>query len=165
GSGCTAALAARAGAFQNVFAPLAQAGVTRGDLILAWDFTTASAPALTGWIRAVRDQAFALGTPSFTVTSVDDGGGAGRNADIWAEIQGTFQAPLFMTADAPGSRLNLVGGVPAQNGFATVPWVLEIPRSVYNGSGAPVPGRPSLWGHGLLGDRFQVHGLSGFANQ
>ena len=164
GSGCTAALAARASAFQNVFAPLAQAGVTRSDLILAWDFTTASAPALTGWIRAVRDQAFALGTPSFTVTSVDDGGGAGRNADIWAEVQGTFQAPLFMTDDAPGSRLNLVGGVPAQNGFATVPFVVEIPQSAVNRGGTPVPGRPSLWGHGLLGTRFQVRSLAPLAN-
>jgi len=164
GSGCAAALAARATAFQGVFGPLAQAGVSRGDLLLAWDFTTASTDALTGWIRAVRDQAFALGTPSFTVTGVDDGGGAGRNANIWAEIQGTFQAPLFMTADAPGSRLNLVAGVPAQNGYATVPFVVEVPRSAWNGSGSPAPGRPSLWGHGLLGDRFQVRGLSPLAN-
>src|SRR2546422_4731740 len=89
----------------------------------------------------------------------------GRDANIFARVSGTFQAPLFMTADAPASRLNLVGGVPAQNGFATVPYVVEIPRSVYNGSGTPIPGRPSLWGHGLLGDRFQVRGLSAFANQ
>jgi hypothetical protein len=70
-----------------------------------------------------------------------------------------------MTADAPASRLNLVGGVPTQNGYATVPFMIEVPRSVYNGSGTPVPGRPSLWGHGLLGDRTQVRGLNAFANQ
>src|SRR5205814_8371193 len=137
---------------RDIFDILAANGVDPSDLVLAWDFTTASTQALTGWITSIRDQAFALGTPSFTVDSVDDGGGAGRNTQIWAEIKGTFQAPLFMTADAPASRLNIVGGVPAQNGFATVPYVAEIPRSVYNGSGSPVPGRPSLWGHGLLGD-------------
>jgi hypothetical protein len=27
-----------------------------------------------------------------------------------------------------------------------------------------MPGRPGLWGHGLLGDRFQLHGLAAFAN-
>src|SRR5207244_4008666 len=129
-------------------------------LVLAWDFTTASTQALTGWITSVRDQAFALGTPAFTVTNVDDGGGAGRNANIWAEITGTFQAPLFMTADAPGSRLNLVGGVPAQNGYATVPFVVDIPRIAVGGA----PGRPTLWGHGLLGSRTQVSALSVLAN-
>src|SRR5579862_1873354 len=165
GPACAGAIAARAPLFADIMQRLSTNGVDVSQLVLAWDFTTASTQALTGWITSVRDQAFALGTPAFTVTSVDDGGGAGKDANIWAEVQGTFQAPLFMTADAPGSRLNLVGGVPAQNGFATVPWVAEIPRSVYNGSGSPVPGRPSLWGHGLLGDRFQVRGLDAFANQ
>jgi hypothetical protein len=165
GAACAAAIAARQPNFTDIMQRLQANGVDPAALVLAWDFTTASTQALTGWITSVRDQAFALGTPSFSVTSVDDGGGAGKNANIWAEIQGTFQAPLFMTADAPASRLNLVAGVPAQNGFATVPYVAEIPRSVYNGSGPPTPGRPSLWGHGLLGDRFQVRGLSAFANQ
>src|SRR5262249_56955948 len=68
------------------------------------------------------------------------------------------------TADAPASRLNLVGGVPAQNGFGTIPFVVDIPRSVYDGTGPTNPGRPSLWGHGLLGNRFQVHGLAPFGN-
>jgi hypothetical protein len=112
----------------------------------------------------VRDQAFALGTPNFTVDSIDDGGGAGRNANIYQRIQGTFQAPLFMTADAPASRLNLVNGVPAQNGFATVPYVVDVPRSAWNGSGTAVPARATTWGHGLLGDRFQLGALSVLAN-
>jgi hypothetical protein len=164
GPACAAALDARQPQFADIFARLGANGVSAGDLVLAWDFTTASTQELTGWIVAVRDQAFALGTPAFTITRVDDGGGAGLDANIWAEIEGTFQAPLFMTADAPASRLNLVGDVPAQNGFATVPFVAEIPRSVYQG-GPTTPGRPSLWGHGLLGDRFQVRGLSPFANE
>jgi hypothetical protein len=164
GPACGAALSARTPQFEDIFQRLADHGIASDDLILAWDFSTASSQELTGWIVAVRDQAFALGTPAFTVTSVNDGGGTGLNTEIWAEIEGTFQAPLFMTADAPASRLNLVNDVPVQNGFATVPFVAEIPRSVYNG-GATTPGRPSLWGHGLLGDRFQVRGLNRFANE
>jgi hypothetical protein len=69
-----------------------------------------------------------------------------------------------MTADAPGSRLNLVDGVPRQNGWATVPFVVDVPRSAVNPGGEPVPARPTLWGHGLLGTRFQLGGLSSFAN-
>lgn len=161
GSRCAAAIAARLPVFTDIFQRLQANGVDPASLILAWDFTTASTQALTGWIRSVRDQAFALGTPSFTVTSVDDGpGGTGRNANIFRRVQGTFQAPLFMTADAPGSRLNLVNGVPAQNGYATVPFVVDIPRVAVNVGGTPQPGRPTLWGHGLLGSRTQVTALS-----
>ena len=150
----------------DVFTRLAAAGVERDDLLLAWDFSTASSHALTDWIVAVRDQAFALGTPAFTVTNIDDGpGGVGRNANIFRRVEGTFQAPLFMTADAPGSRLNLVDGVPRQNGWATVPFVVDIPHVAVNAGGQPIPGRPTTWGHGLLGDRFQLGTLSELAQR
>ena len=153
GPACAAAFAPRIALFVDIMSRLQSNGVDPSELVLAWDFTTASQQALTGWITSIRDQAFALGTPAFTVDSVNNGGGAGKDANIYAEIAGHFQAPLFMTADAPASRLNLVGGVPTQNGYANVPYLVEIPRSVYNGSGPTTPGRPSLWGHGLLGDR------------
>jgi len=146
---------------------LAANGVARGDLLLAWDFTTASTQALTGWMVAMRDQAFALGTPPFTVTGVNTGNptGSGFNAQIFARVEGTFQAPLFMTADAPGSRINFVAGVPAQNGFATVPYVAHIPRvAVAAQNPSATPARASLWGHGLLGTRFQLGALSDLAN-
>jgi hypothetical protein len=164
GSACAAAVGARLPAFADLFARLATAGVDPSELVLAWDFTTASTEALTGWMVAVRDQAFALPTPLFNVTSVNDGGGAGFNANIYRRIEGTFQAPLFMTADAPASRLNLVNGVPAQNGYATVPFVVDVPHVAVNGGGTPRPGRPTLWGHGLLGTRFQLGALSLLAN-
>ncbi|MEW6270306.1 MAG: hypothetical protein AB1689_13525 [Thermodesulfobacteriota bacterium] len=167
GGSCAAAIAARRPAMEDVFARLEASGVAREDLLLAWDFTTASTEALTGWMVSIRDQAFALGTPSFTVTSVNTGTppGSGFNAQIYARVEGTFQAPLFMTADAPASRLNLVGGVPAQNGFATVPWVAHIPRiAVASENPAATPAKASLWGHGLLGSRFQLGALSELAN-
>src|SRR5262249_18733675 len=164
GSACAARIAARRPSFTDVFSRLQSHGVDPASLVLAWDFTTASSSALTDWIRSVRDQAFALGTPSFTVTNVDDGaGGTGRNAQIYRRVTGTFQAPLFMTADGPGSRLNLVNGVPAQNGYATVPFLVDIPRVAVNVGGTPQPARPTLWGHGLLGSRTQITSLSQLA--
>ena len=167
GPACAAAIAARRPAMEDVLDRLAAHGVARSDLILAWDFSTASSEALTSWMVSIRDQAFALGTPSFTVTSVNTGNpaGSGFNAQIYARIEGTFQAPLFMTADAPGSRLNLVNGVPAQNGYATVPWVAHVPRiAVASQNPSAVPARASLWGHGLLGTRYQLGSLSDLAN-
>jgi hypothetical protein len=163
GTACGAAFAPRIPVFADIVQRLANAGVAAQDLILAWDFTTASTQALTGWMVSIRDQAFALPTPSFTVTNVDDGGGAGRDANIWARVSGTFQAPLFMkpdlnpsSGDAPGSRLNLVGGVPTQNGYATVPFVVDIPRIAVGLGGS----RATLWGHGLVGSRTQIGTLS-----
>ncbi|HEY8517064.1 MAG TPA: hypothetical protein VIS07_16255 [Candidatus Binatia bacterium] len=167
GDACAAAIAARRPAMEDVFARLEASGVAREDLILAWDFTTASTEAITGYLVSMRDQAFALGTPSFTVTSVNTGNppGSGFNSQIYARIEGTFQAPLFMTADAPGSRLNLVNGVPTQNGYATVPYVVHIPRiAVAALNPDATPAKASLWGHGLLGSRFQLGALSELAN-
>ncbi len=158
---CASRIVARRPVFTDVFARLQANGVDPASLILAWDFTTASSAALTDWIRSIRDQAFALGTPTFTVTNVDDGsGGTGRNANIFRRVTGTFQAPLFMTADAPASRLNLVNGVPTQNNYATVPFVVDIPHVAVNVGGTPQPARPTLWGHGLLGSRTQITALS-----
>lgn len=165
GAACAAAIGARRPGMEDVFSDLALHGIPREDLLLAWDFTTASTEALTGWMVSVRDQAFALGTPSFTVTSIDDGGGSGRTTDIFARVEGTFQAPLFMTADAPASRLNLIGGVPTQNGFATVPFVADIPRTaVASENPSATPARATTWGHGLLGTRYQLGTLSELAN-
>jgi hypothetical protein len=167
GEACAHAIAERRPAMEDTFARLVGSGVPRDDLALAWDFTTASTQALTGWMVSIRDQAFALGTPPFSVTSANDGGGTGFNADIWVRLEGTFQAPLFTTFDGAGSRLNLVGGMPAQNGFADVPFVVDIPRSAVaaaNPGSTPAPARATLWGHGLLGDRFQLGALSQLAN-
>lgn len=166
GPACAAAIAARRPAMEDTLQRLATNGVARGDLLLAWDFTTASTEALTGWMVSIRDQAFALGTPTFTVSNVNTGNppGNGFNSQIYARVEGTFQAPLFMTADAPGARINFAGGAPAQNGYATVPYVAHIPRvAVASQNPSAVPARASLWGHGLLGTRFQLGTLSELA--
>ena len=167
GTACAAAIAARRPVLEDVFNRLDAAGVARSDLLLAWDFTTASDQAITSWMVSIRDQAYALGTPSFTVTSVNDGNGNGFNANIWVRIEGNIQAPLFMTADAPASRLNLVDGVPTQNGYASVPYVVDVPRiavKAANPSVDPEPARATLWGHGLLGTRFQLGTLAQLGN-
>jgi hypothetical protein len=164
GAACAALFEARGAAYADLMATLETHGVSRDDLVLAWDFTTASDQNLTQWMVSMRDQAFALPTPSFTVESIDDGGGAGFNEHIFVRIEGTFEAPLFMSADAPASRLNLVDGMPAQNGFGTIPYVVDIPRFAWNGSDPVTPVRATLWGHGLLGSRFQLDTLEAPAN-
>ena len=86
-----AAINARRAHFEEVFDILQLAGVDRSDLLLAWDFTTASTRSLTGRALAVRDQGLAAngpGAPPFTVTAIDDD----YSADISRRVRGRFTA-------------------------------------------------------------------------
>ncbi len=145
-----AAINARRTHFEDVFDILQRAGVGRDDLLLAWDFTTASTQSLTGRALAVRDQGLTAngpGAPPFTVTTVEDD----YSADIFRRVRGRFTVPLFTTRDKPPTPLNLdADGVPRQNGTTTAPFTVIIPRSAVAGR-PPSPGRALLYGHGLLG--------------
>jgi hypothetical protein len=149
------ALEARRPAFESILTKLTtDCGVDRSSLVLAWDFTTASDESLESILLSMRDQTFALlgsAAPAFTVNTVeDDPFGDPR---VCRRVQGTYQVPLFMTADAPGALLNLdTNGVPVQNGFATAPFTAIIPCSLVNPT--PSSGRPIFYGHGLLGSGF-----------
>lgn len=143
---------------EEIFAILANANVPRADLFLAWDFTTQSVQSLAGKMLKMRDDAFAtLGSaaPSFTVTSV----AASPDSRTFRDVSGTFQVPLYLTSPAIGSLLNVgPDGLPFTTGaFYTAAFRCTIPNAATTGGAAPVhPARPSLYGHGLLGDEGEV---------
>ena len=109
---------ARAAHMNRLFATLAQAGIARKDLYLAWDFTTASTKNVTGRLLSIRNDAFAqLGetnptdlaagkvvgrAPSFTVDSVTDYT-LKQDAKIARHIEGHFTVPCYIapTCDPP----------------------------------------------------------------
>lgn len=99
----------------DLFATLKQAGVSRKDLYLAWDFTTASTKNVTGRLLAIRDDAFRqLGdtnlsdgvvqgsAPAFTVESVTNFTVA-QNSRLARRITGHFTVPCYIapTCDPP----------------------------------------------------------------
>jgi hypothetical protein len=135
--------------FEVIFSKLAAAGVARSNLLLAWDFHTASDDALEGWLLHMRNETFQqLGTnaPPFTVTSVTENPNPGQ---ICRRVSGTFQVPLYTTFDGPGSVLKIgLDGNPEQNGIVNAPFTAIIPCSL---STVPQAGRPIFYGHGLLG--------------
>lgn len=139
----------RRAAFEVIFSKLAAAGVARGNLILAWDFHTASDGALESWLLHMRNETFTLlgnSAPPFTVTSVQDNPFPGQ---ICRKVSGTYDVPLYTTFDGPGSVLNIgPDGNPAQNGVVHAPFTAIIPCSL---STVPQAGRPIFYGHGLLG--------------
>jgi len=135
-------------AYEEIFGILAEGGVPRGELQLAWDFTTApidqayrDAAAIVPQLSAVA----AKGDLGYTITEVEEPGGA-----VGRVIRGTFKAPNCMTGAAePGSLLRRdADGLPVCEGTVDAPFVVAIPQSVID---AGVPARASLYGHGLLG--------------
>ena len=159
----------RRGGFESIFTTLAEAGVDRDSLHLAWDFTVASERNLSERVLAIRDDAFkrlgdenladlqvAGGSPPFTITRVQEN----PNEKLARLIEGRMTVPCYL--DRPGC--------PAGSRFTyasaddTKPTLQPIPGNTYDatfrcivprvavGGGA----RPSLYGHGLFGSRGEV---------
>jgi hypothetical protein len=148
---------ARRPAMESIFATLADAGVARHDLHLAWDFTVASERNLSERLLHLRDDAFGdLGAaaPSFTVTGIEDLTPE-QDAQIARRVEGTFEVPLYLTgAGAPGSTFHWGGdGLPERNGSITANFSCRVPRAATG----ETPARISLYGHGLLGSRGEVN--------
>lgn len=138
---------------EEVFAILGAAGIARNDLYLAWDFTTQSVQSVAGKMLHMRDESFANlagASPSFTVTSVVEP----SDSRTFRDVRGTFQVPLYMLTALPGSLLRLgPDGMPDASGTFTAQFRCMVPYAATTAGGLPVhPARPSLYGHGLLGD-------------
>jgi hypothetical protein len=139
--------------FEGIFAELEAAGVERGDLQLAWDFTTASKENTTGAMLHIRDEAFENypdGVP-YTIEIVDD-----SREGMACRLEITFDMPLYTTSGETGSLLNLgEDGLPEQNGTYPYAAAVFVPIAAQS-SPAPLV----VVGHGQLGTREQVFGYS-----
>ena len=168
---------ARRAQMEDIFAKLEHAGVQRQDLILAWDFVTASSDSLTSRALSIRDQGLAVngpGAPPFSITSVEGTLDAPYSDKIFRRIRGFYTVPLFVTSNSPPAMLNLdANGVPKQvvnadctdkktpyacctgaaagNCTGKAPFTVTIPLFLVTGDGPPRQGRPAVYGHGLLG--------------
>jgi len=164
--------------FRSIFRTLRRAGIARRDLYLAWDFTVASTKSLTERMLHIRNDAFAqLGdrnlrdmkvqgaAPKFKVTQVENFTIA-QNSRVARRVTGTVSVPCYL--DQPGcvvgSRFHYAPGasLPSQMPGNTYEarFICNEPRSAFVGgdvSGAAIPARPSLYGHGLLGSASEVN--------
>jgi hypothetical protein len=147
--------------YDRLFADLEGAGVERGSLYLAWDFTVASERSLAGRVLHMRDDAYAAlgdGVPAFTVDSVEEPG----DGTVARRVLGTFEVPGYLAGTgATGSLLNLgPDGVPVRNGTFTARFLCNVPESAVSGGSA----RAVVYGHGLLGRAEEINGFGEFAN-
>ena len=140
---------------ESLFATLQRAGIARGELQLAWDFTIASSRTLAGRLLHMRDDGFRSlhgDAPTFTVTSVQEN----PAPEFRRRIRGTFEVPLYLTGDGgPGQRLvlDVVGRPVRQPRPYVATFTCNLPQTA-----VAAPARMSLYGHGLLGDQGEVNG-------
>jgi hypothetical protein len=153
--------------YERIFLALKRAGIARGNLYEAWDFTVASRQSLTSRMLAIRNDAFAqLGdrnladgkvqgrVPAFSVAST------GKLAPRLDKIIGTFTVPCYLVTCGAGATTGFYYGshkpdaLPTQirGNLATAPFECIVPST----AGHPHPARISLYGHGLLGSHDEV---------
>ena len=165
--------------FESIFKTLKTAGIKRGDLYLAWDFTTASNENNYKRALSMRDRAFAaledttMGdqivqghAPEFEIPENDLENGKvyvetftpGQNSKIARKIKGTFMVPCFLEPSCgPGGIMNLdANGLPTRNGFYEANMECIVPQVAVSENAEKT--RPMVFGHGLFGNASGVNG-------
>lgn len=153
--------------YSRIFARLRKAGIGRASLYEAWDFTVASRQNLTSRMLGIRNNAFAqLGdsnladvrvqgsAPAYSITSV-----AALTPQL-KDVQGSFQVPCYLitcglsaTTGFHSSRRPDATPTQIPGNGATALFECIVPSTATAAS----PARISLYGHGLLGSRTEVH--------
>lgn len=134
--------------YTDIFAALESAGVKKTDLVLAWDFHTASDDFLRRDLTTMRDTAItAMGTngANLSFTAKDEPAATG----IYKAYSGTFKSPSFLTngeEDTSVMRRD-AAGVPKMEGMWDASFAALIPDCVKTQGPRPV----IVFGHGLFG--------------
>jgi hypothetical protein len=138
--------------FEVLFEALERAGVGRRGLQAGWQFHIASGAWLRSELIALRDDMLARMGPQglgCTVSSVEDGYGAGTAVVSYRRVRGTYRVPSYMTSPTPPARLYRVEGRPAFKELVDVPFTAIVPTSVKSGGR---PTRTIVYGHGLMAE-------------
>ena len=142
--------------YADIFSHLGNADVAREDLLLAWDFTTASRENNTGWLLHMRDEALDLigpGGPEFELTSVDTDW---ENEHVAYRIFGEMRVPMYL--EHTGAGANLVfgeDGMPEPN--PAQPWAMfSFELLIPNSATQEQPAALLQFGHGMLGSKSQI---------
>ena len=177
------AVEARRKKMESILKTATKAGIGRKSIYLAWDFTTASRRSLSERVLAMRNDAFSkLGdntmgdgqvqgnSPSFTVEHIDIFSEA-QNARIVRRVEGKItNIPCYLTNPdpaesdecSPGGQFSFASAKATMPNLSnptttSIPYRCEIPRAAVAG-GTLHTVKPSLYGHGLLGELEQVSG-------
>ena len=135
--------------YTDIFAALATAGVDKSDLVLAWDFHTASDQFLRSDLMTMRDAAIpAMGVNGANLTF--DATAQPPRAGLYKSYVGTFKSPNFLTNDeADDSKMRRgAKGLPEMAGLRDARFAALVPECVTT---QPLPRPTIVFGHGLFG--------------
>ncbi len=136
----------------SYFDKLAAMGIQKDDLVLAWDFVTASDEFMRSDLTTMREKALpAIGTNganlTFTIKSTEP-----NLTTTYKRYLGTYKSPDFLTAgETDPSVLRRGGdGLPENVGLRDAQFAAIIPNCVTTGA-QPLPRPTIIFGHGLFG--------------
>lgn len=146
----------------DIFPLLEARGLARGDLQLAWDFTTRTDEDAMGDMLAMqqdlRDR-LSEAPPEVTLVSVEDD----VSDHIARRVELTISVPLYVSSSEVGAVLN--GSPPIATEMTEVPVTVWIPPSVMNRAPEDPPARLLQFGHGFFGTRYESNSFaSAFAD-
>ena len=133
-----------------VMGALAEQGIAEDELVLAWDFVTASDESLTRDMRAMQEQALQI--------LADEGDQFGFEAELveedterlYGRYVGTFDAPNFLS-DGENDDTRIIrdeAGLPVRDGNYRANFSLIVPQCAAE---AELPLPVVVFGHGLFG--------------
>ena len=135
--------------YDDIFSALESAGIDRDELVLAWDFVTASDDMLTGDLMTMRSQAMPALTDQLEFTAselpIDP-------TTTLRMLQGTHQSPNFMSNGEEDDSVLVRGaaGEPTLDGMYDANFAAVLPACIADaGTELPIP--VVLFGHGLFG--------------
>lgn len=137
--------------YADIFAALEAAGIAKADLVLAWDFVTASDQFLRGDLTTMRTQALpAIGATGENITFTIET--KPNTANTFKRYIGTYQAPSFLTNGEADSSVLVRGadGTPALRGTHDARFAAIIPKCVEDPN-TQLPRPTIVFGHGLFG--------------
>lgn len=139
----------------DVMTPLEALGVSRSSLQLAWDFTTTNGDLATNDMLRLREltlEWLSENRPKVTIEDVTDE----VSGEIWRQIQGELEGPLFLESKEPGSPLSRdASGEVKLNGVTSFPFTIQVPVSVHESAEV---GRALAYSHGFFGSRGEAQG-------
>lgn len=144
--------------YEDIFAALAAHDIEPDDLVVAWDFVTASRDSMRRDVIAARDAALELLAGSMADLAIEvTRDEASEDPRFVREIEGFFEAPLLLTDGGEitdESRLIRGGdGLPATDGLYRIPFDAIVPACALV---ADAPVGIMVYGHGLNGTSDQV---------
>jgi hypothetical protein len=133
----------------QMFTAFANAGIDKSQMVLAWDWVTASDQFLTSDLTTMRDAAIpAMGTNGANLTFVANTQPA--IAGIYQTYLGTFKSPNFLTDGENNDSIIIrdTTGAPVLTGMRDANFAALIPDCV---TSQPLPRPTIIFGHGLFG--------------